>query len=178
VTAPARSVHHLAAELRRAFDASFAAPTRRPAEDEQAFLVVSVGDDRYALRVGGLSGLLADRRIVPVPTPWPALLGLVAVRGALLPVFGLRALLDYPPASEPARWLLTIGRSPGTAFAIDRLLRHVRVRPGDVVPTSAQGGRRYVRETVSVEGAFLPVLEAAALHADVEARVAAQRKGG
>jgi purine-binding chemotaxis protein CheW len=173
MTAPSPSVEGLADALRRSFDAGFAAPARAPEADDETFLLVAIGDDRYALRVAGLSGLHADRRVVPLPTPWPALLGLMAVRGALVPVYSLRALTGYAPTTEPPRWVLTVGRAPAPGVAFDRLLEHVRVARAQVVPAPGEAARGHVREAVGTRGGLLPVLELAALCAEVEARVRA-----
>jgi chemotaxis signal transduction protein len=108
------------AELRRAFDDSFAQPPP-PAPgpgDWVEFLLIQAGEQPYALRIGELSGLESDRKIVPLPAapgstaPW--LLGLCAVRGQLAPVFDLAAILGLPPPlpggpgarKESPRWMV------------------------------------------------------------------------
>jgi purine-binding chemotaxis protein CheW len=172
-------IHDLADDLRREFDRGFAAPP--PALVEQAidFLVVGVADDLYALRITALRALVSDRRIVALPTPMRELAGVVAVRGAMVPVYTLRALLGKAPAETPPARLVVAGPPPGVGLAFDRLERHLRVAPGAVAPATPTGGegRQHVRQVVVSDAGLVPVLEVDSVLAEVERRVRA-REGG
>ena len=62
------------------------------------FLAIRVGADPYTFRLSEIAGLHVGVKIVPVPSPAVQLLGMVAIRGMLAPIYDLAALLHYPPA--------------------------------------------------------------------------------
>ena len=68
-----------AASLRAAFDRTFSEPPRADIDALDAFLAVHIGGDPYALRLDEIAGLQVDRKVVPLPTSTPSLLGIVAV---------------------------------------------------------------------------------------------------
>jgi chemotaxis signal transduction protein len=99
------SAESKAAELRSRFDSAFALPRQAAAEDFEDFLQVSVGSERYALRLSELAGLVARRPITPVPSRAPGLLGVAGIRGEIVPVFGLASLLGGADDRSPP-WLV------------------------------------------------------------------------
>jgi chemotaxis signal transduction protein len=122
------SVVSKAAELRNAFDRARAAPlSSGTAEQAENLLAIRVSGDAYALKVGEISGLATDRKIVAVPTPIPELLGVASIRGALVPVYSLAALLGYGAETEQARWLALCGREESFALAFRDFEGYLRV---------------------------------------------------
>ena len=89
-----------ARELRRAFDQTFAEVPLPVTQDVTNLLGIRVGGDPFAIRLGEVAGLFADRKIVPLPSPVPELLGVAGFRSGLIPIYSLRGFLGYPPASE------------------------------------------------------------------------------
>jgi chemotaxis signal transduction protein len=103
-----------AADLRRAFDAGFAAPPRPPAPAHLDLLRIRLGGAPYAIAAADIAELHAGLTVVPLPTPAPELLGVAAVRGQVVPVFDLRRLIGLDPAGAP-RWIVRVGAT-GLAF--------------------------------------------------------------
>lgn len=123
-------VHATAAALRREFDESFARPARHAADDVESVLALRVGGDAYAVRLADVTGLLADRKLVPLPTAVPEFLGVVGMRGGVVPTWSLGALLGYGVERESPRWLILVGERGGAralALAFERFEGHVRV---------------------------------------------------
>lgn len=139
--------------LRLAFDQSFAAaPVTRTAEFED-FLLTRVGGDAYAIRLSEVAGLYVDRKIVPIPSKAPELLGIVGLRGTLAPIYDLRALLDYTGGSK-LRWLVLARAPEPIGFAFDSFEAHLRLPQQSVsVPDREEHARRHVRGAVRVDGA-------------------------
>ena len=137
------------AELRQAFDRSFA---EAPSVDGSAvydLLDLRFGPARYALRVSELAALIADVRITPVSTPIPELLGIVAIRGAVLPVYDLGAILGHP-AEPTLRWMAVAAGDAPVGLAFAQLEGHLRVRDG-AVGAGGRSGASHVREVVHFE---------------------------
>lgn len=126
-----------AAELRRAFDQSFAEPRRQIVDDVEALLGLRQGDEAYAVRLNEVAGLFVDRKIVPVPSPMPGLLGLAGLRAGLVPVYSLGALLERPSGQVPPRWLLLAGSSEPIGLAFDQFDGHLHVPRSGLLPSQS-----------------------------------------
>jgi purine-binding chemotaxis protein CheW len=151
------------AELRRAFDRTFAEPPRSIAEDTESLLDIRVGADAYAVRVSELSGLFVDRMIVPMPSPVPELLGLAGLPVGIVPVYTLHGLLGHPPVSDPPRWLIVTGHGQPVGLAFDRLDRYLRLRPSDLSPSSTGTRAVHIHEAARVTDGVRPVLSIASV---------------
>lgn len=125
------SANGLAAELRAAFDAAFSQSPRTQVTPMEDFLAVRAGRTGYALPLSDVAGLFADKVITPVPGPVPAMLGIANFRGAIVPVYDLRALLVNTAGDRP-RWLVLTATEPTVGLAFDHFDGHLRV-PFDAV---------------------------------------------
>ncbi|HTA21594.1 MAG TPA: chemotaxis protein CheW [Polyangia bacterium] len=167
--------------LRRAFDHGFAAPARVHSEDAVDLLALTVGTERYAVRLGDVGGLLVDRRLVALPATVPEFLGLTAIKGGVVPVWSLSALLGYGADHAPPRWLILVGgRSRGETLAVafERFDGHLRVPRGQLSERSSEGsseaghrGAVRVRHSVRADGGPLGVLDVAAIIDDIKRRL-------
>ena len=130
---------HKLRALRDQFDRAFAQPPAEAPPDQAELLVVHVAEAPYALRLDELTGIEALGRVVPLPGAPPACLGLRGLRGQLVPVFSLGALLGRP-SGRPA-WL-ALGRGAAEApvgLAFDRLEGARRVALAELAPASGLG---------------------------------------
>ena len=132
-----------AAELARAFDASFADVPHAETRSFEDVLAIRLGEDPHALRLRHVAGLFARRTIVPLPSPLPELLGLVSIRAAIVPVYDLSALLGRPPRAEP-RWLVLAAQAP-IALGFDELEGYRRLGPEAFVIAPSAGALELVR---------------------------------
>src|SRR4029079_15975388 len=95
-------------ELRRSFDASFAAPVPERGAAPERVLALRAGATRLAVRLSDVAAIQRLPRRVALPDAPPGLLGLVGVRGRLVAVYRLARLLGSD-ADEDPRWLV-LGR--------------------------------------------------------------------
>jgi len=156
-----------AAALRRLFDQGFAAPAASKPERLEDLLAIRVGADPYALRLSEVAGLHVDVKIVPVPSPVAALLGVVALRGMLAPVYDLAALLGYPAAASP-RWMVLAGVAQRVGFAFEAFEEHVQVPQASLAGGEEQGAgggaaAGHARGSVRAAGALRPVIHLASM---------------
>jgi chemotaxis signal transduction protein len=136
-----------AAELRNAFDGARAIPfSSQAVERMESLLGVRVCGDAYAIRVSEISGLANARRIVELPSAIPELLGVAGVRGVLIPVYSLAALLGYNAEAVQGRWLVLCGTEEPVGLAFNDFEGYVMVsseqvynaEPNDVARTHAK----------------------------------------
>ncbi|MBI2944201.1 MAG: chemotaxis protein CheW [Candidatus Wallbacteria bacterium] len=103
----------------------------------------SPANDRYLQRnghsqPGESSGAAAElRSVVRVPSSRRELLGVCGLRGALVPVFDLAALLGLETDTSSASWCVLAGANHLVGFAFERLEGYVRTQDGSVVPAPA-----------------------------------------
>jgi purine-binding chemotaxis protein CheW len=150
-----------AAELRAAFDRSFAEAPVAAGAPEQSVLAIRVGGEPYALRVSDVASAHVDPELTRVPSPVAELLGIATFRRVLAPVYELRGLLGLPRAANPRCVVLTRGPAP-VGLAFDALEGHASV-PRIEVQSRRSGDPPHVRGVVHVGGAARPVLDLASL---------------
>jgi chemotaxis signal transduction protein len=156
-----------AAELREAFDRAFAAPEAAAGEAQLELLLIQVGGQGYALRLSQVLSLHADRRLVPVPSPRPDLLGLLGVRGQVAPVYDLGLLLGYD-ASPHLRWVVLVRAATPLALAFEQFDAQLRVPQSALLATAdAAAGHRFASASVATKNGARPVIDLAALAADL-----------
>jgi purine-binding chemotaxis protein CheW len=152
---PADHAAYRAAGLRAEFDRGFAAPPPAAATAAENFLVIVCGGERMLLRLKDITGLFVDRRIVTVPSADAAFIGITGLRGAIVPVYRLGALLGQSPASAPARWLAV---AAGNAFALDELDTHLAL-PRDAIVPRGDLARGHVHDSAITPRGTLSIVD-------------------
>lgn len=160
-----------AAELRREFDQAFAVPTRHETRDLVKLLAVRAGGEPYALRLTELSGLVRDRRVMPVPSSAPEMRGVAGLRGALVPVYDLGALLGHGVGEHPPIWLALVGKGREIALAFEKLEGHIEIARSDLSP--ADGLREGARVVVRTPDATRVVIDIPVLLERIKRRLRA-----
>ena len=120
-----------AAQLRQAFDHSFALPPSAASPDVHDLLTIRVAGNPYAIRLQDITEIVAGRSVISVPAVTPGLLGLAGIRGGIVPVFGLSSILGYGSDPESPRWMILCGAEEPIALAFSDFEGHLRL------PTSA-----------------------------------------
>jgi chemotaxis signal transduction protein len=159
-----------AAELRRAFDQSFAEPIRAETRQTIDFISIRLTGDAHAIRMSEIAGLFTDVRITLCPSPIAELRGLAGFRGALTPVYDLAALLGYPPSS--ARWIV-LAKGRDLALAFDAFDDHFRIEPAAVASRQASSASRHVHEIARQADHAWPVIDIPSVVAAIKTRAAA-----
>ncbi len=139
-----------AAELRAHFDREFAG---LPSGDKLAtfdYLRIRVAGDPFAVALSEVASFHADLRIASMPSPARELLGIAAVRAALVPMYDLRLAIGAS-AALPARWSILV-RGGRAGFSFDGFDGHARTTARLAV--EAGGGR----PRVPLGGYAVPVI--------------------
>ncbi|PRC95176.1 chemotaxis protein CheW [Solimicrobium silvestre] len=167
---PSKSADALA--MRREFDLGFAQAPHVQKEALLNFLGIRLGDDAFAIRVSDIAGLHADRRIMPMPSPVPALLGVAGFRGLIAPVYDLAALLGYK-CKTPPRWLILIRLGEPVALAFEHFEVHFSAEPGSIIsaPQLAvsipDNARVHRYDAVRADDAIRPIIHLQSLLAPI-----------
>lgn len=115
---PGNALQNKAAELRNAFDRTFAAAAvRADTALFDDFLAIRLRDDPHVLRLDCVARLLPLRSLTRFPSATPHWLGLAGVAGDVVPVYDMGLLLGYP-AGAMLRWMAVCRAAP-VALAFD-----------------------------------------------------------
>lgn len=151
----------LAARLttyREAFDYAFAKPADAPRENLVDVLLFRLGSAAFAARLSQLNGLRTFNRVVPMPGSSPLLLGIIGVRGEIIPVFSLASLLGCS-ADGSGHWLALCNGTEPVGLAFDEFLGLHRVRSADLYSEKASGGEQHAREMARCGSRVVPVID-------------------
>jgi chemotaxis signal transduction protein len=159
-------------ELRQSFDRAFAEELSAQREEALTLLSIRVGRDRHAIRLSDVAALEVRCAVTPVPSEHGEMLGIAGVRGAVVAVFDLAALIGASSGDAP--WLLLAKDAP-VAFAFGEFEGVWSARAEDLV--RAQAGRdTRVADVVVRQGQPIPVIDLAGLVDDLERRQRAARR--
>lgn len=164
-------------ELRNAFDRSYSLPPSSPETEQiENMLAVRLSGNPYAIRVTEITGLANNRKSVAIPSPIPELLGVAGIRGSLIPVYSLAALLGYTRDMGPARWLALCGTDDEVGLGFSDMEGYIRVPVAQVYAASQENmTREYVKDVARVGGLVRPVISIASLVEMIQRRCAENR---
>jgi len=126
-----------------------------------------VGQEDYALPVGEVLTVLDAEGLTPVIGAPPAVLGLRALRGRLLPVFDLATVLGIAHGSAH-RVIVVLHEQTQAGLAVDDVLDVAELPEVDEREDAA-----YLRGAVLVDGGLVGVLDLAAILRGLEAELGA-----
>jgi chemotaxis signal transduction protein len=136
-----------ASVLRDQFDREFAAAPRPPETGHADFLCIRIAGERAAISIADIASLHADLVIVALPTRAPELLGVAAIRSAIVPIYDLRFALGVS-GTGATRWsVLVPGGTAGFAFEVYD--GHARIHQRAI---AAAGQRGHVRGQFVLDG--------------------------
>lgn len=159
-----------AGELRDQFDHSFAAPPAEAPGESTNLLGITIGENSYALELSEITALFVDTRIVPLPSLAREFLGVAALRGGIVPVYSLHALLGHVTGDERPRWLVVAGRERVAAFAFDGLETYLRVPQADISTARGETLHGHVHASAVIDGKPRPIVRIRSLMDDLEMR--------
>jgi purine-binding chemotaxis protein CheW len=165
-----------AAELRQAFDLSFALPPPQASQEVEDLLTIRVAGDPYAIRLRDIAGMVAGRRVVPVPAVTLDLLGLAGIRGGVVPVFGLASILGYGQAPGSPRWMILCGAEEPIALAFSDFEGYLRLPKSSLhADENLRTARQYVDQVASTEAGARAVISIPLVVATIRNRIGHNR---
>ena len=116
-----------------------------------------------ALRIRELRGLFSSRKVAPLPGAKRELLGMAGIRGRVVAVYDLAALLGVPEAGV-GKWLALCGAQEDLGFSIPEVESHVKVMERAIVQaTATDRAHTHVPEVVRVGEAVYGVVNIASV---------------
>ena len=163
------------AALRLAFDQAFAAPPREADQRRERLLVLRVGGEPMLGRLDGVDAVERLPRVVPLPGSPPEVRGLAGLRGRLVPVYDLAALLGGLRSGQPA-WLILSGTEDPLGLAADGFEGQVEVPRTELLAVPSGQERPHVSAYVRLGEGLRGVIDLRALAAEIRSRAAGPGK--
>jgi purine-binding chemotaxis protein CheW len=119
---------------------------------------VRIGGEQYAFGVHEVLGVADVADVAPVPGAAAGVLGVSKVRGQILPVVDLGAILGVPGGRQAGRLVITEQQGGRVGFAVDELQ--------DVceLPVPSEGAESpYLEGAALVDGALIGMVDVAAV---------------
>lgn len=160
-----------AVDLRRSFDQTFTAAVQVVSPDFEDLLGLRLGGDSYAVRLAEIAALLPERKIVALPSPLPELLGVAGLRGGIVPVYSLRALLGHGAGTERASWIILAGSDPVIGLAFDQFEGHLRIARSQITAGRDGAPRAHVGEVARVAEALRGIISVRSIVETVKERI-------
>ena len=148
-----------AAELRLQFDNTFVAPPPGPAEGNESLITLRAAGEALAVKMLHITAVAKRRRIVPVPTRVPGLLGITVLRGTLLPVYDLAAILGLPAPAGERSWLMLTGPETTVGLIFDEFEGQIEIDRACLYESGSSGSRKHLRVTAKVNDTHRAVID-------------------
>ncbi len=109
--------------------------------EETRVCLFSIGDDTYAIPVDLLLEIIIPQKIFPVPTTPPHVLGVINLRGNIVPIVDIRPALALPQKSALGQIAIIKHGSVTLGISVDNVSAVLAVPDSSIqtVPTDAVG---------------------------------------
>ena len=105
------------------------------------FLTFQVAEEEYGIEINAVREIIGTLPITPVPGSPPEMMGVVNLRGKVIPVVSMRARFGMPPGElHPQNVILVVdGRSGPIGLFADRVKEVAKFTEADTEPPPAYG---------------------------------------
>jgi chemotaxis signal transduction protein len=124
-------------------------------EEELRICLFSIGEDLYAIPVEMLTEIIVLQKIFPVPTTPPHVLGVINLRGNIVPIVDIRPALELPLKGTPGQIAIIRRGSLNIGIVVDNVYEVVAVPeskildlPSDARTQSGKDRSRFLKGTV------------------------------
>ncbi len=138
--------------------------TRSATDRDGKHLTLMLGKEEYGVAVRDVREIVGPMPITPVPGTAAHVLGVVNLRGKVVPVLDLRIRLGLPPIEVGPRSCVVVCQGVGHALVgllVDTVVEVLTVRTQDVEPPPTMAGAE-VQGLAKVKGRVVILLDVAA----------------
>lgn len=144
---------------------------------EETFRVClfSMGEDLYAVPVEMLTEIIISQKIFPVPTTPPHVLGVINLRGNIVPIVDIRSALSLPRQSTPGQIAIIKQGAVIIGVVVDNVsevvavpLTNVLAIPADASGQAGKGRSRFLKSLIQREGGVAALLDVKRILEEIE----------
>ena len=164
-------------DLKRAFDLTFQQPLVERAQELVHLLIVRIGTARFALKVADLAGLARAQTVVPLPGADAGLLGIAGLKGRMVALYSLAAMIGSPELStEQNRWMVLCRCEKEIALAFTAVTGTMMVPRAELSPVSS-GAPPHATDAVGSGASQLWLLNVSSIAENIVKRTGAPASG-
>lgn len=108
------------------------------AEEEVRICLFSISGDSYAVTVDVLAEIIIPQKIFPVPTTPPHVIGIINLRGNIVPIVDIRPALNLPASSGANQVAIIRYNQMIIGIVVDAVAEVVSVPLSSVLPLPAE----------------------------------------
>ena len=146
-------------DLRRDFDQTFAVAPTSPVEENESLITLRVAGEALAVRKLHITGVARRKRILPIPTLVPGLLGITAIRGALFPIYDFASLLELTAPAGEGLWLMLTNPEAPIGLVFDEFEGQMEIERACLYESDSSGSRKHRRLMAKVGAAHRAVID-------------------
>ena len=109
-------------------------------EEELRICLFSIGEDLYAIPVEMLTEIIVLQKIFPVPTTPPHVLGVINLRGNIVPIVDIRPALEVPFQGKPGQIAIIRRGSLNIGIIVDNVYEVVAVPERSILDIPSDSG--------------------------------------
>ena len=135
-------------------------------EEEFRICLFSLGEDLYAVPVEILTEIIISQKIFPVPTTPSHVLGVINLRGNIVPIVDIRSALSLPRQSIPGQIAILKQDAVIIGIIVDNVsevvgvpLSKVLAIPGDADGQADKGRSRFLKGIIQRDGGVAALLD-------------------
>jgi chemotaxis signal transduction protein len=135
-------------------------------EEELRVCLFSMGADLFAVPVDTLTEIIISQKIFPVPTTPPHVLGVINLRGNIVPIVDIRTALSLPRNSNPSQIAIIRQGALIIGIVVDTVSEVVSVPvnkilaiPAEAVGQAGKGRSRFLKSIIQREGSVAALLD-------------------
>jgi len=114
-------------------------------KEEIRVCLFSIGADTYAIPVELLTEIIIPQTLFPVPTTPPHVLGVINLRGNIVPIVDIRSALSLPSQSTTGQIAIVKYDTITLGIAVDNVFEVVSVPESSVLAIPADYGAQAVK---------------------------------
>lgn len=140
-------------------------------EPEITLIRFELGGEQYAMRLEAVTKIERVPAIVAVPRTPPFVKGIASLRGEVVCVVDLRALLGAPPSDQDPHGLIVLGEGARrVAILSDVLPDYFRAKESALVPSPHRAGEAILSSGFERDEGFVGVIDTRKLMDSLERR--------
>jgi chemotaxis signal transduction protein len=135
-------------------------------EEELRVCLFSMGEDLFAVPVELLTEIIITQNIFPVPTTPPHVLGVINLRGNIIPLVDIRSTLSLPRQSTPGQIAIMKIGAVIIGIVVDAVsevvsvpLSKVLAIPSDSGGPAGASNSRFLKSIIQREGGVAALLD-------------------
>lgn len=144
-------------------------------EEEFRVCLFSMGEDLFAVPVELLTEIIISQKIFPVPATPPHVLGVINLRGNIVPIVDIRSALSLPQHSTPSQIAIIRQAAVVLGIVVDNVSEVVSVPlsrvldiPADAGGQAGKGRSRFLKSLIQREGGVAALLDVKRILEEIE----------